>query len=1637
MKRIRKNLVRIEAMLIAVIMTVSMFANVGVNAAEIQGDNVVSMAVTEDVDASEVVTAAEDASTLKVESEEISVAVAENETEENEVADVEEISVSEEAGNDIQEEVEEIEVSETEEASEEILMFIDEPERLIQAGGFDICDEPLTANELVVRDLIYDGIKNKKPRIDVSKYGYIYDPTIETCAALKKIYFAVVNEHPELYYVTTSLSISYYPDNSVAAVLPIYMDGYNENAFNNAVSRALEVVEPWMTDAEKAIALHDYIAMSTKYNYTVGNHGSVKMPDNIYTAYGVFVNQDAVCQGYALAYKLLLDKCGIKSGVVTSDGAKHAWNYIILDDKCYYVDVTWDDPFNGKDVVGFVMHNHLFLSYEAMYDEHPFNDWIVTKEGVGYTELPDTDNAYDNYFWKDAEGSPFVWSDSNNGDIYYIGGQYRNMQYLKKGNVRNNTSGNIGQTLGEAQKGLFEIGDRFYYTMADGIHSMKKDGTDRRFEFVPVDDKYPDGIAINGSGFYYVPAFKKNVVVAQSGTKQYYIEVTDAPGVELYTVTFVDEKGSIIEEQEVFSGKSANPPVVSERDGYVAEWIGDYTGVTKDTTVRLNYKPIEYSITYNLVKPNALNGLNPDSYTIEDSVTLNAAACPGYSFAGWYEKADYSGPVLKNFMGRTGDIVLFAKWTPNKPEKPVIKVENFYPLFNGYLLVDAGEIVTIEAESDVKICYTTDGSTPTTKSKVYDGGFAITQDTVVKAIGVRDGVAGLVETRNFEVASNEFELKDEVAQIVEGDNYQIEASVLPETKNSADIHFSSSNISIATVSDSGVITAVAEGTVTIKATIKDWRGRDLEDELQIEVGPKTFYVTFVGFNGVKIEKQPVLHGRNATAPDMEQYTPEGYEFDQWDGEFNNISGDRDVYARFNPIQYKIEFINEEGINPENIYYNIETENIDLSDIEVVAAGKNFAGWYDNAAYDGSPISVILSGSVGDRVLYAKWAEKVTLTMKWDPDNEYLKKVNDDNVAFFTYTGKAQTPAFTVYYGGKKLENKKDYTYKFVNNVNANCFINGESDTDVAKMPTLIINGKGNYAGTEKVYFNIVKKDINANDVDIVPVSLAYNKKVQKVAPVVTWNGKKLTAKDLTFDYYSKSENSDVVPYVSVGSYKVKVSGKGNYEGSVDVDLKIFNTNAAEADAKILIKSCKVSIKPFDFTGNAIDFENLESESNEWIREHIVITRGKEKVPYYKELDANGNGYRIEVVGEVEPREIGAYTVKIFGEGTYGGEVRATFKINGLNVSTMKVKPIPVQTYDGASKTPALVITSKEGEALTLGEQYKLEYQKNTDVGTATVIITGKGAYYGTRKVTFKINQQVMATDSAEWDSINVTLLGTNNPENPDCIEYDYVKGGVTPKLDVKYLYTDENGNPAEKPLIEKTDYTLVYKNNATANPVVGKEPYIVLTLKKNIKGTKNIGFNIVQKDFEKAKGLTVKVNDIQENVQPGKYMSTPAIYDVNGKKLDGKDYETAFEYRCNGVLLDKYSKPVAGDEITVTVKGKGNYKGTIKGTYRVYAKGMSIASASIKIKPEVLEELKYSGQPVVLKENNLEVKIGKTTVLNPKADYVIDAKSYVNNVNKGTAKVTIIGKGDYAGSKTISFSIKPWYLKWWEKLVGN
>ncbi|MBR2682506.1 MAG: hypothetical protein IKE22_04475, partial [Atopobiaceae bacterium] len=72
-----------------------------------------------------------------------------------------------------------------------------------------------------------------------------------------------------------------------------------------------------------------------------------------------------------------------------------------------------------------------------------------------------------------------------------------------------------------------------------------------------------------------------------------------------------------------------------------------------------------------------------------------------------------------------------------------------------------------------------------------------------------------------------------------------------------------------------------------------------------------------------------------------------------------------------------------------------------------------------------------------------------------------------------------------------------------------------------------------------------------------------------------------------------------------------------------------------------------------------------------------------------------------------------------------------------DISKAKVSAISSQAYTGNAVKPKPTV--KYGTAtLKLGTDYTLSYKNNTKPGTATVTVTGKGAYAGTKSVTFKI-----------------------------------------------------------------------------------------------------------------------------------------------------------------------------------------------------------------------------------------------------------------------------------------------------------
>lgn len=68
-------------------------------------------------------------------------------------------------------------------------------------------------------------------------------------------------------------------------------------------------------------------------------------------------------------------------------------------------------------------------------------------------------------------------------------------------------------------------------------------------------------------------------------------------------------------------------------------------------------------------------------------------------------------------------------------------------------------------------------------------------------------------------------------------------------------------------------------------------------------------------------------------------------------------------------------------------------------------------------------------------------------------------------------------------------------------------------------------------------------------------------------------------------------------------------------------------------------------------------------------------------------------------------------------------------------------------------------------------------------------------------------------------------------------------------------------------------------------------------------------------------------------------------------------------------------------------------------------------------------------------KDSVTVKIGKETLIFG-TDYEIVENSYANNIKKGTATVTIVGKGNYGGTKTVKFKIKAQKLSWFWRLFG-
>ena len=190
-------------------------------------------------------------------------------------------------------------------------------------------------------------------------------------------------------------------------------------------------------------------------------------------------------------------------------------------------------------------------------------------------------------------------------------------------------------------------------------------------------------------------------------------------------------------------------------------------------------------------------------------------------------------------------------------------------------------------------------------------------------------------------------------------------------------------------------------------------------------------------------------------------------------------------------------------------------------------------------------------------------------------------------------------------------------------------------------------------------------------------------------------------------------------------------------------------------------------------------------------------------------------------------------------------------------------------------------------------------------------------------------------------------------------------------------------------LVKDTDYTVSYSNNKNVGTAT-----ISITGIGDYTGTITKNFNIVARDIS-----DTTIGSIPNQTYTGNSISALPVITYNGATLTkGTDYTLT------------YSNNVNAGTGTVTITGKGNFKGTTSKTFSISARAMSDTSVA-NVSSQTYTGNGISPLPTITYNNK---------TLKKDTDYTL---SYSNNINAGTATITITGKGNFTGTTSKTFSI--------------
>ena len=401
--------------------------------------------------------------------------------------------------------------------------------------------------------------------------------------------------------------------------------------------------------------------------------------------------------------------------------------------------------------------------------------------------------------------------------------------------------------------------------------------------------------------------------------------------------------------------------------------------------------------------------------------------------------------------------------------------------------------------------------------------------------------------------------------------------------------------------------------------------------------------------------------------------------------------------------------------------------------------------------------------------------------------------------------------------------------------------------------------------------------------------------------------------------------------------------------------------------------------------------------------------------------------------------VGTGKITVAGQGNYTGSLSSTFTIASRPITDLALPQIPNQEFNAyqpviPQAALAYPASSKRIDAPQQNVDYTVSCSNNTQVGTASVVFTGKGNYSGTMKGTFKIVQAdiskwyknassleaqqytgsaiepalpnvglkagsdytVSYKDNIKTGTAYAIVKGVGNCKGTSTLSFQIATKTMPSIPEFERVYTSRPIEPLGsitwhgEVLKAGVAYDVVYRDNVNVGVAGG-----TITWKGNYSGSQEFKFTIAPRN--------IKAPSIPEYTYSGKEITPGASsYVWNGVTLKaGTDYTVTYQNNIN-----------AGTA-TAVFTGMGNFTGTATRTFTIKPKTLNVPETTTPAGKKG-----YTGKPLT---PNLHftcngVKLVKGT------DYDL---SYKDNIEVGTATIIATFKGNYAGTAIRYFTIYP------------